>query len=296
MNILFLGIGKMGLPMASHLLANGHTVRALDLDLARREAATQAGLSAIESTTDLVSHYVWADYVMSSLPNDEAFLAVASAIARDAPAQTTYIDTSTISMAASTKAAKQLETSQINYLRVAVSGNNHMAIAANLTILASGPRAIYDQVLPLLACWGPSQFYLGAKEQARLMKLVVNLCIAQTSAMLAEGLTLGRLGDLDWGDMWQVLSASAVGSPILKAKSAQLGKPMLDRDFEPTFTVHQMVKDLSLITAAGEQLGAPLAQTKITMDWMQQAIEEGEGQLDYAAIIRVLERQAGLSN
>ncbi len=79
------------------------------------------------------------------------------------------------------------------------------------------------------------------------MKLVVNLMIAQTSAMLSEALTLGRKGGLDWQDMWQVLSASAVASPILKAKSAQLSQ----RDSTPTFTVEQMLKDLGLILGAG---------------------------------------------
>jgi 3-hydroxyisobutyrate dehydrogenase len=128
------------------------------------------------------------------------------------------------------------------------------------------------------------------------MKLVVNLMIAQTSAMLAEGLTLGRLGNLDWQDMWDVITNSAAGSTIMKAKMVQLGQPLGARDFSPTFTVEQMIKDLSLITQAADEVGAPLAQTKTTLNWMHQAIQEGDGQLDYAAIIRVLERKAGLSN
>jgi 3-hydroxyisobutyrate dehydrogenase len=76
----------------------------------------------------------------------------------------------------------------------------------------------------------------------------------------------------------------------------QLGQPLGARDFSPTFTVEQMIKDLSLITQAADEVGAPLAQTKTTLNWMHQAIQEGDGQLDYAAIIRVLERKAGLSN
>jgi 3-hydroxyisobutyrate dehydrogenase len=185
---------------------------------------------------------------------------------------------------------------KIPYLRVAVSGNNHMAAAAQLTVLSSGSKDIFNQALPMLSSWGSKVFYLGEQEQARLMKLVVNLLIAQTSAMLAEGLTLGRLGNLQWEDMWEVLTNSAPGSTIMKAKMNQLGKPMGNRDFSPTFTVEQMIKDLSLITDAAKELGAPLAQTQTTLDWMHQAVTEGDGQLDYAAIIRVLERKAGLSN
>ena len=57
-----------------------------------------------------------------------------------------------------------------------------------------------------------------------------------------------------------------------------------------------MIKDLSLISKAGKDFGAPLVQTEQTLDWMYQSVKEGDGQLDYAAIIRLLERKAGLSN
>jgi 3-hydroxyisobutyrate dehydrogenase-like beta-hydroxyacid dehydrogenase len=296
MKILFIGVGKMGLPMSCHLLKQGHQIRVLDPDSSRLEEAKIQGLEIGNQLPESLEDFQWADYIFSSLPNDKAFLAVADQVVRKAAKNTRYVDTSTISIGASASAADLLKKAGVEYLRVAVSGNNHMAAAANLTILASGPKEIYDEALPLLSSWGASQFYLGDQEQARLMKLVVNLLIAQTSAMLAEGLTLGRLGNLDWQDMWQVLSASAVGSPILKAKSAQLGMPLGSRDFSPTFTVHQMIKDLELITSAGDDLGASLTQTKTTLDWMNQAIAEGDGSLDYAAIIRVLERQVGIKD
>lgn len=296
MKILFIGVGKMGLPMSCHLLNQGHEIRVLDPDPSRLQEAVAKGMKLGSQAHDSIDDFFWADYVFSSLPNDNAFLEVASQVATKATKNSIYVDTSTISISASAKAAEILEVAGVQYLRVAVSGNNHMAAAANLTILASGPKQVYDETLPLLSSWGSSQFYLGDKEQARLMKLVVNLLIAQTSAMLAEGLTLGRLGNLDWQDMWQVLSASAVGSPILKAKSAQLGLPLGGRDFSPTFTVHQMIKDLQLITGAGDELGASLVQTKTTLDWMNQAIDQGDGALDYAAIIRVLERQVGFTD
>ena len=122
------------------------------------------------------------------------------------------------------------------------------------------------------------------------MKLVVNLLIAQTSAMLAEGLALGRKGGLDWQDMWQVLCASAVGSPILQAKSVQLSQ----RDFTPTFTVEQMIKDLDLILGAGQSEHVPLPQTAMTRQLMHAAVAQGDAQDDYAAIIKAVERSAGL--
>lgn len=287
MNIHVIGVGKMGLPMACHFLAAGHVISVSDTDPQRLALATAKGLTLAADATAMSS----ADIIFSSLPHDAALLAVAAQVAATARKGATFVDTSTVSQLASLQVAGLLQESGIAYLRTTVSGNNHMAEAALLTVMASGPRASYETVLPLLKLLGPHQFFLGAGEEARLMKLVVNLMIAQTSAMLSEGLALGRKGGLDWQDMWQVLCASAVASPILKAKSVQLAK----RDFTPTFTVEQMVKDLTLILAAGQAVHAPLPQTAMTLQLMQSAMAQGDAGDDYAAIIKTVERSAGLS-
>lgn len=288
MKIHFIGVGKMGLPMAGHLAAAGHTLTVSDPCEERCELAQEQGLAVVSDASAAIAA---ADAVFSSLPHDAALRAVAAQVAAAARPGTVYVDTSTVSQQASADAAQALEGKGLAYLRTTVSGNNKMAEAAQLTVLVSGPRVAYDQMLPLLKALGPNHFYLGEAEQARLMKLVVNLMIAQTSAMLAEALTLGRKGGLDWQAMWEVLTASAVASPIVKAKSAQLSR----RDFTPTFTVEQMIKDLDLILAAGAASNVPLMQTAMTQKLMHAAVVQGNGLDDYAAIIKVLERGAGLN-
>ncbi|MES2363727.1 MAG: NAD(P)-dependent oxidoreductase [Pseudomonadota bacterium] len=285
--IHFMGVGKMGLPMAGHFLAAGHAVSVSDPSRERLQLAGAQGLAIAE---DIAAAINAADVIFSSLPNDAALRAVSEQVAAAAHHGVVFVDTSTVSLQASACAAAQCAAAGVQYLRTTVSGNNKMAEAAQLTVMASGPRATYETLMPLLKLLGPNQFYLGEAEQARLMKLVVNLLIAQTSAMLAEGLALGRKGGLDWHDMWQVLGASAVGSPILKAKAVQLS----ERDFRPTFTVEQMIKDLDLILAAGETSHVPLPQTAMTLQLMHAAIAQGDALDDYAAIIKTVERSAGL--
>jgi Bll2680 protein len=107
------------------------------------------------------------------MPNDAACTAVSGQVAAAARPGALYIDTSTISPPTSAAAAPALVARDISYLRVTVSGNNHMAEAARLTTLVSGPKEAYERVTPLLAALGPAQFYLGEAEEARLMKLVV---------------------------------------------------------------------------------------------------------------------------
>lgn len=287
MKLHVIGVGKMGLPMARHLAAAGHSVTVSDPSMERCQLARAQGL---EVSTSPAAAMAAAEVVLSSLPNDAALLAVAAQVAAHAHVGAIYVDTSTVSLQASAEAAQALAAKGVLYLRCTVSGNNKMAEAAQLTVMASGPRAAYTTVLPLLRTLGPNQFYLGEAEQARLMKLVVNLMIAQTSAMLAEALTLGRKGGLAWRDLWQVITASAVASPIVKAKAVQL----MERDFTPTFTVEQMIKDLDLILSAGEANNVPLMQTAMTHKLMHAAVVQGDALDDYAAIIKVLERGAGI--
>jgi len=287
MKIVFLGVGKMGLPMATHLLAAGHAVQVHDTDPQRLALAQAAGLGV---AVDIAAAMAQADGVMSSLPHDVALKSVGASVAQHLQPGGFYLDTSTVSVAASAAVASLFAPTGCDYLRVTVSGNNHMAEAGQLTLMASGPAPAWQRVAPALKGWGTVQFYLGEGEQARLMKLVINLMIGQTSAMLAEALSLGSKGGLAWTDLWQVIGASAVASPIVKAKSVQLSQ----RDFTPTFTVPQMLKDIDLILAEGDALQVPLMQTAMTRQMMQSAMAQGWAEQDYAAIIKVVEQSAGI--
>lgn len=281
--IHFIGVGKMGLPMASHIARAGAQVTVQDVSDDALQRAQAAGLAV--GGADALAR---ARFVFSSLTHDAALRAVGQAVAQGAQRGAVYVDTSTVSQAASAAVAQACDAAGVAYVRATVSGNNHMAQAAQLTVMASGPRAAYDAALPWLRTWGPTHFYLGEGEQARLMKLVVNHMIAQTAAMLAEALTLGAKGGLDWRQMWDVIGASAVASPIVKAKAVQLR----EHDYTPTFTVPQMLKDVDLILGEGDAAQVPLPQLALTRQQMLAALAQGFAQDDYAAIIKTAARQA----
>ncbi len=287
MNIALIGVGKMGLPMARHLAAAGHRLTVHDTSAAQREIAAAAGLTVAPGLQDALLE---ASVIFSALPDDAALLAVAEPLARAALPGAVYVDTSTVSMEASARAAAACAACGLAHVRATVSGNNHMADQARLTVMASGPREAYEVVRPLLQCFGPTQFYLGEGEQARLMKLVVNLAVVGTVGVLAEAMTLGEKGGLDWRQMWEVIAVSAVGSPIVQAK----GELLRERDYTPTFTVDQMLKDIGLMLAAGAGSGVPLPMTALVGQTMLTAVAQGDRALDYAAVIRVHERAAGL--
>ena len=277
--LLFIGVGKMGLPMARHLHAAGHTVTVYDPSPERRALAAAEGLAVAAQLADVLPQ---ARFVFSSLPDDTALLAVAEAIASHAPVGAVWADTSTVSPEASRGAAVRCAARGVACLRAPVSGNNTMAERAALTVFASGDRAAYDTLEPLLACWGPQRFYLGDAEQARFAKLAVNLLIVGTSTMLAEALALGERGGLEWAQLWQVVEASAAASPILHAKAPALR----EHDYTPTFTVEQMRKDVALIRAAAQSLGVATPVADVASAALDHAAAAGEGAEDYAVVIR----------
>jgi 3-hydroxyisobutyrate dehydrogenase len=277
----------MGLPMARHLQVHGHSVSCYDPSAERRTVVAAAGLSVAASLEALIAS---SDVIVSSLPHDAALEATATALAHHARPGTVYVDTSTVSIEASTRVAAVLQQAGLVYLRSSVSGNSLMAEGAQLTVMVSGDREAFDAAHDIFSCWGPTCFYLGTAEQARLMKLVINLMIMLTSGMLAEALTLGQKGGLAWDDMWKVITSSAVASPIIKAKAGPLGR----RDFSPTFTVEQMRKDVGLILDAGSSLNVPLSLTALAAQWLTSASAQGGTEEDYAFVIKVVEQSAAV--
>lgn len=288
MKVAWIGVGKMGLPMAGHLLAAGHDVVAYDLVPALLEAAAARGARSAGTAAAAARQ---AEVVFSSIPDDAALRSAAlsdSGLLAGAQPGTIYVDTSTVSAEASAEVAAAAASRSVHYLRVTVSGNNKMAQAKALTVMASGDRAIYEKCRPLLALFGSQQYYVGEAEQARTLKLAVNLMVYATIAGLAEALALGRRGGVDWEQMLDVMAASAIGSPLLKAKSGALKA----RDFSATFTCLQARKDLGLISGAAAASGVPAAVAEIAARLIEDCIAHDGADEDYAAMIKAVERAA----
>jgi 3-hydroxyisobutyrate dehydrogenase len=289
MKLAWVGVGKMGLPMASHLLAAGHEVTACDALPAAVQAVVARGARAADTPAAAARD---AEIVFSSIPDDAALRAVTlgeRGVLAGARAGTIYVDTSTVSPAASAQVAQAANSRRVHYLRVTVSGNNKMAEAKALTIMASGEQAVYERCRPLLALFGPQQYYVGEAEQARTLKLAVNLVVYATIAGLGEALAIGRRGGVERGQMLDVIAASAIGSPLIKAKTSALKA----QDFSATFTCLQARKDLTLITgaAAAGGVSAPVAESAARL--IDDCIANGSEGEDYAAMIKAVERSAG---
>lgn len=280
----WIGAGKMGGPMVKNLLAKSVPVCVVDPDTAAVEDAVANGATVATDLNDMSKM----DIVFSTLPNDEALLAVvdgsasrkglAGILAKGAM----YVDMSTVSPDVSSRVSEMLVKAGILYVRAPLSGSTVMAENATLTILASGDEGAWQTILPYLRLISQRQFYLGSGDEARYMKLVINTLVGGTSALLGEALSLGKSGGLTRASMMEVIGESAVASPLLKYKS----EAVVADDFSPAFTVLQMIKDFTLISNAARSNGVPLLTTGLILELYRAAANAGLKDADFFALVK----------
>jgi 3-hydroxyisobutyrate dehydrogenase-like beta-hydroxyacid dehydrogenase len=286
----WVGIGKIGLPMAIRAMQAGFAVTAFDASPARIALAKEQGLTAEAGANTAVQGK---DVVVTSLPDDRALRGAMfgpDGIIAHMVAGAVLIETSTVSAEISAELTRVALAHNISYLRTPVSGNASIAHTGALTCFVSGPQPAFERVRPLLASFTRAQTYLGKAEEARYAKLAVNLMIAVSAGMMAESLVLARKGGIAWHDILDVLDESAIASPMVKYKTA----PLRSRDFESTFSCRQMAKDLDLILDAGRGAAVPLPLATLMRETYQALIAQGEGETDFIATVRHAERAAGL--
>lgn len=288
--ILWIGLGKLGLPMASCLARSGMAVSGFDANSERLALAAGKGL---DPTSDLLAAVAMADIVFTSLPDDRVLRKVATGtdgIVGRMKRGAVLVETSTVSPAVSIEVAQAAEAVGIAYLRLPISGSSTLAETGQVTCFASGPRERFEAVRPVLACFTRAQSWLGEEEQARYAKLAINLMIAVSAGMMAESLALARKGGIGWADFLNVMAESAAGSPFVKYKAG----PLAERDFAPAFTSKQLVKDLDLILDAAGESGVPAPLAAVLRQSYSAILAAGEGEADFITIVRHVERLAGL--
>lgn len=179
----WIGAGRMGTPLCRRLLASGATLWVTDTDPLRMAALVEEGAEAAATSAAVAEQ---AAIILSMVPNDLALLAVARDVAETIRPGQVFIDLSTVSPTASARVAELMAARGADYLRCPVSGSTSTAATGNLTLFLSGPEAAMDRCEALLAILGREVLRCGAGEEARAVKLMVNLVVALTPAIIGE--------------------------------------------------------------------------------------------------------------
>lgn len=286
----WLGLGKMGEPMAMNLVKAGHAVAVFNRTANRAKALVDAGAKAHAAPAAAVEG---CDIVFTMVTGDDAlrdlFLQGEDLMARLKPGSI-LVEMSTVSPKVSAELAALAAGCGVDYLRAPVSGSVAMAQTAKLSVIASGPARAFERVRPVLAAMSQRQTLVGPAEEARIVKLVVNHLVGSTAALVGEALALGEKAGVTRAAMLEVLGTSAVASPLVGYKLDMLRS----RNYAPAFSVAQMAKDFGLLLDAGRDHTAPLPLAALIFQGWLSMIAKGDGEQDFFKYVELARANAGL--
>jgi 3-hydroxyisobutyrate dehydrogenase-like beta-hydroxyacid dehydrogenase len=277
----------MGTAIAERLLDAGYQLVVHNRTREKAEVLGARGALVAGTPGELVEQV---DVVLTSLADDEAFETVAGSVVAAARPGALLVDMSTVSPAVSARVASRADAAAIGYLRAPVSGNPSVVRAGNLSFIVSGARETLEAVEPVIRAIGPTVHYVGGGEQARIVKLAINLMIAVLAQVMSEALVLGEASGVSRGALLEVMGSSAAGAPFVKYKA----EPLLRDDFSATFTTALMEKDIDLVLDAADEAGVELPLAKEMKAHLRAAIEAGYGDDDFIALFLHLRSASGL--
>lgn len=287
-----IGLGKMGNPMSRNLFSAGYSLTVYDVVPSAMEELAKKGAKVADSPKAVAADV---DVIISMIPDDHALEEVSigpNGAFQEAQSGAIFIDMSTVSPVMSARVGRAAEEKGIMYLRSPVSGSTEFAESGTLTVLVSGPKKAYEQCQDIFNVLGQKCFYVGKGDEARYLKLLINMMVGITSAMTAEALTFGKRGRLDWNQMIEIINNSVVASPLIGFK-VQLLK---ERSFSPAFTASQMAKDFDLALDTGRSMDIPMPITALTRQLYGAMKAMGKGGLDYFGLVTLMEEIAGIKS
>ena len=283
----FIGLGKMGGNMAARYLDAGYTVYGEARNRNDARWLIDQGLRWVDTPREVAQA---ADIVMTSLPNDDVVRSVASGtegILAGLGEGKTWADLSTISPRASRELAAQVrdEGRGAQMLDTPVSGSVPQVQSGTLTIMVGGDEDAFRRVEPVLRVLGTPE-YVGENGQGLVLKLAINISLAVQMLAFSEGLLLAERDGIDAHRAAEIMTESAIGSPMLKARVPLV----LDKPEETWFDVSLMHKDIRLALATARERGVPLPSASVADKVLTEATEAGYEHHDIASMYEVLSK------
>jgi 3-hydroxyisobutyrate dehydrogenase-like beta-hydroxyacid dehydrogenase len=309
----FVGLGNMGGNMAARLLAAGYPVYGEERNREHAESLVHAGLQWCATPREVAER---ADIVFTSVPDDRVLEQVATGrdgilagLGAEGPSQQTprgqvrdhdlppgltlaaptiWVEMSTVSPHASRELATRVRELGATMLDAPVSGSVPQVQSGTLTIMVGGDADAYARVEPILRELGSST-YVGENGQGLVLKLAINISLAVQMLAYSEGLLLAERAGIDPNLASEVMTQSAIGSPMLKARR----ELVFDLPDEAWFDVGFMQKDIGLALEAARELRVAVPSATAADSMLKVAQGMGYGRRDIAALYEVLGRLNG---
>ena len=287
----FIGVGTMGLPMATNLVKKGFAVTAHDLNPEAVKAAASAGMTAAASAAEAVAG---ADLVITMLPssaNVEAVYLGAGGIIEGAKAGRLCVDMSTIDPGTSQRVAARLKEGGMRFLDAPVSGGVGGAAAGTLAIMVGGDAGDLAEARPALAAMGSNIIHVGAVGAGEVAKLCNNLISGSALVAVAEAFRIGEAFGVDPEILTRVIAKSSGATWVMEHMHPVPGivdGAASNRQYAPGFMTDLMAKDLGLAVSAAREKRVPVVVAPAAQQLYRMASSHGLGREDFSSVYKFL--------
>jgi 3-hydroxyisobutyrate dehydrogenase-like beta-hydroxyacid dehydrogenase len=280
----YIGLGIMGKAMVENLAKAGHKVNVY----ARRQASIDAletdnietfttPAALAEASTVIIS-------CVSDTPDVEQVLVGPQGAIHGVKAGTLMIDMSTISPESTRSMANQFIQAGACMLDAPVSGGEVGAIAATLSIMVGGDANDFERAKPIFECLGKNIIHVGSSGAGQVAKACNNLVAAQTMVAVAEAYLLARSCDVDPAKVREALLGGFAYSRVLELH----GQRVLDDNYVPGFKIKLHAKDIRIALKSAQTNAIKMPGTELSSSYLQALLDQDEGELDSAAIAKVI--------
>ena len=278
--------------MAQSLLRAGFPVRGYDLNpdaVSRFGAAGGQMAHSVQAAAQDAAIFIIV--VLNGEQVTDVLFGQGNAVAT-LPKESIVMVCSTVSPDFAQKTAARLAESELRMLDSPISGGTIRAAQGKLSIMASGPDAIFDELEPVLSAMAENVYRMGtAYGLGSTMKLVNQILAGVHIATAAEAVAFGVRAGLDARQIYEVICNSAGASFMFENRVPH----MLEGDYTPHSAVDIWVKDLGIVLGAGKDLHFPLFFSALAHQLFMSASAAGHGRIDDAAVVKVFEQLTGIS-
>jgi len=286
----FIGLGIMGLPMASNLVKAGYRLVVFNRTREKAEAMAGEYVQAVSSPAEVASRcQMIITIVKDSAAVEEVISGPQGLLAAITPGSI-VIDMSTISPAVEQQLDSELRKVSATLVDAPVSGGDIGAQLGTLAIMAGGNRDAFEQSLPLFEAMGKTITYCGPVGSGQLTKLCNQILVSVNLLAVTEAITFARKNGLNPETMIEAVKGGAAGSWQL----ANLGPKIAGRDFAPGFMIDLMQKDLRLLLEAASSSSVCLSAASSVHQLFNAAQAKGLGKEGTQALMKVVETGAAL--
>ena len=286
----FIGLGNMGGPMAMNLSRAGFPLVVHDIDPAKVEPLRAQGAKVAGSAQDVAAEARRVICMVETTGQAESVISGARGIVQSARRGDVVVCMSTIDPLVARRLHDELAARGVKMLDAPVSGGTVRAASGELSILVGGAPEVFAACRDIFQAMGKNLFHVGSIGQGLALKLVNNMLIQTTTVAVCEALVMGVKAGLDPQVIYDVVRVSTGNSFAFESRVPKI----IARDFSPGGTVDISFKDQELETAFAKQLGVPLLLANISQQVYQMARAAGFNKEDGSAVIKVLERLAGV--